>query len=272
MIFLPAAGVADPPARAPANCRVAVNVPASCATASCRQISRPRDGRCIHQGYLEYTPPGYGDGAQRPLLIMLHGLGENGDGSAEDLSRVPNHGIPELIANNAWPPVASASNFIVLSPQHRAAENQSCPSAREVHAFIDYATRAYNVDRAHVYLTGLSCGGVGVWRYLAEYGDTQGVAAAVPIAGDTRQAFARRGCALGRVPTWTFHGERDPGMSVAHVRGPITRLQACTPTPEARLTILPGVGHDAWTHAYEGREDDVYAWLLSHQSRRIEPR
>lgn len=264
VVLIASRGSADPPSAAAPNCHVAVSVPPTCTTSSCRQIARPQDRRCVAQGYLEYTPPGYGDGTQRPLIVMLHGLAENGDGSARALPRLAHHGIPELIANNAWPPVPSAADFIVLSPQHRTVGEQTCPSAREIHAFIDYAKTAYDVDPSRIYLTGLSCGGIGVWNYLAEYADTQGLAAAISIAGDARQAFRRQGCALGRVPTWTFHGERDPGMNVEYERAPITSLQACTPTPEARLTVFPGVGHNAWTRAYEAHDNDIYAWLRAH--------
>ena len=71
-----------------------------------------------------------------------------------------------------------------------------CTTPDEVHDFITYALAHYNVDPSRVYLTGLSCGGFGTWEYLAKYGDEQ-VAAAVPIAGEGRPAWATAGCASG---------------------------------------------------------------------------
>lgn len=259
---------ADAPATPEANCHVTVGVPSTCRSSACRQIARPRDGRCIQQGYLEYTPPGYGDGQPRPLIIMLHGLAENGDGSARALPQVANHGIPELIADNAWPPVPSASEFVVLSPQHRAVGRQTCPSSQEVHAFIEYAKRAYDVDTTRMYLTGLSCGGNGVWNYIGDYLSSDGIAAAIPIASDARQAIRHLNCMIAGMPTWTFHGERDPGMNVANFRDPIASVLDCEPAPEARLTIVPGAGHNVWTRAYTARHDDIYAWLLQHRRTR----
>ncbi len=251
-------------ARAPAQarCHVTVSIPQSCRSSSCRQVPRVADGECITQGYLEYTPPGYGDGTPRPLLITLHGRGENGNGNAASISRIVNHGVPELIHRNQWPAVASAREFVVLSPLHTASPGQTCHSAAEIAAFIDYAARAYDIDRSRMYLTGLSCGGIGIWNYLSEHATDSPIAAAVVISGDARGAWAAQGCALGRVPTWTFHGARD--ASIEHERVPVTALLACMPTPDASLTIYPTAGHDAWTRTYRGREHDVYAWLLQH--------
>ena len=39
-----------------------------------------------------------------------------------------------------------------------------------------------------VYLTGVSCGAIGVWDYIAVHGDEL-IAAAVPIAGHAVDAF-----------------------------------------------------------------------------------
>jgi len=38
------------------------------------------------------------------------------------------------------------------------------------------------------------------------------------------------------------------------------------PAADAKLTVYPGVGHDAWTRTYNlsNPENDIYAWLMSH--------
>lgn len=54
-------------------------------------------------GYVEYLPPGYGDGAPRPLLLFLHGWGENGDGSETALGRLFKLGVPMLVESDDWP-------------------------------------------------------------------------------------------------------------------------------------------------------------------------
>ena len=66
-------------------------------------------------GYLEYLPPGYGDGKPRPLLVFLHGSGEAGNGSEAALDVVDKLGPPELIEAGDWP---DDRPFVVLAPQY----------------------------------------------------------------------------------------------------------------------------------------------------------
>ena len=78
------------------------------------QIGRPLGTTGAPNGFYEYLPPGYGNGAPRPLLVFWHGVGENGNGTTE-LSKVLVHGPPGLIAENRW---SADRPFVVLSPQH----------------------------------------------------------------------------------------------------------------------------------------------------------
>jgi len=210
-------------------------------------------------GYHEYLPPGLDDGRARPLLVFWHGIGENGNGTTE-LTRVLANGPPKLISEGHWP---EARSFIVLSPQHAGG---GCPSAAEVHAFIGFARSAYDVDARRIYLTGLSCGAIGAWSYLGTYTASE-VAAAVLVAGDPGGAWGKRGCALGQVAIWAFHGDADPTVAIANERATMASLEAC-PSPPARdivWTEIPGGGHGIWPGIYDGTTaPDVYAWMLAH--------
>jgi hypothetical protein len=219
-----------------------------------RQTPRPLGTTEAPMGYYEYLPPSYGEGGGgSPLLIHTNGHGENGDGSAEALGNLLFTSIPRFIDVGGWP---LDRPFVVLSTQHvpqpgdlpgAAACDEvpwpgscfmqlqhdlghppesGCTTPDELHAFISYAIAHYNVDPQRVYVTGLSCGGFGVWEYLAEHGDQQ-VAAAVPIAGDGRPAWATSGCALGDVPVWAIHGEPDDVVDPAGSIDPITSLRGC---------------------------------------------
>jgi predicted peptidase len=219
----------------------------------------------VQQGYWEYLPPGYGDGARRPLLISLHGSGENGTGTKASLSKLLDTGIPKLIEDDDWP---AARPFIVLMPQHMDATGESCPGPQEIDDFLHFAMKHYDVDRHRVYLTGLSCGAIGGWDYLALHTD-EVLAGAVLIAGYGGEALAFAGCDLGKVPIWAFHGSADdvvdPTMGTTR---PMHELETCTdPKPiDARDTIYQGVGHDSWDQTYDlSSGHDIYAWLLSHQ-------
>ena len=245
------------------SCHVDVEVPAGCTQSSCRQLERRlASTTCITQGYLEYTPPGYGDGALRPLLLFYHGIGENGDGVAE-LANVANAGPPALIKGNKWP---LDREFIVLSPQHFARPATSCHSVGEIKAMVAYATANYDVDRTRIYLTGLSCGGIGIWNYLGSALDTQGVVAMVPIAGDGRSAWNQQGCKLGRVAIWAFHNDHDPTVNSLGTTVPVTNLTTmCQPVPDVQMTIYTSTQHDSWSKTYDlSAGHDIYTWLLQH--------
>lgn len=215
-------------------------------------------------GYVEYLPPGYGDGTARPLLVFLHGVDESGNGTATALGGIFELGVPMLIENDDWP---EDRPFIVLMPQYGHEAAQQCQLADEVDSFLRFAMNRYDVDQDRVYLTGISCGAIGAWDYLGSHLD-EVIAGAVLIAGHTSDAFAEAGCALGRVPVWAFHGDADSTVPKINIVTPITDLNTCTdPAPvDVRLTIYPLVDHDAWTRTYDlSAGHDIYAWLLGHE-------
>jgi predicted peptidase len=220
-------------------------------------------------GYLEHLPTGYGDGQPRPLLVFLHGSGEAGDGSEGTLDLVAKLGIPQLMTTGDWP---DDQPFVVLAPQYGAAlaENE-CNMADDVAGFVDFAAKHYQIDTAHVYLTGISCGAIGIWDYLAAHGD-EVVAAAVPISGHAEWALEEAGCApLGKVPVWAFHGALDDVVPVVHIEGPMGKIRDCdaASSAEMKLTIYPDADHadnDAWTRTYDlSAGHDIYAWMLEQR-------
>jgi predicted peptidase len=215
--------------------------------------------------YLEYLPAGYGDGAPRPLLLFLHGVDETANGTEESLFKILGLGIPRLIADGEWP---AQHEFVVLMPQEPRAKSNRCDFGAEIDEFLEFAIQRYLVDRKRVYLTGISCGAIGVWDYLAS-SSRGSVAAAIPISGHPVWAMEKAGCAAGRAPTWVFHGAQDDTVPVRDVEDAITQLRACTdPAPsELELTVYPDADHDAWTRTYDlSAGHDVYAWLLAHST------
>ena len=217
-------------------------------------------------GYLEYLPPGYGDGEARPLLVFLHGSGEAGDGSAAELGLVEKLGVPELIQAGDWP---DDRLFVVLSPQYGTGPASGrCEIGDDVASFLDFAIDHYDVDPARVYLTGISCGAIGMWDYLAAHSD-EVVAAALPISGHALWALEKGGCLpLTEVPIWALHGADDEIVPVDYVEGQIEEIGACdgAQSVEAELTVYPDTDHvGAIDKTYDlSAGNDVYAWLLEH--------
>lgn len=227
---------------------------------STRQRAVPKSMTQANRGFYEYLPPGYGDAKKRPLLVFFHGIGENGDGEGQ-LNKVLANGPPKLIKDNKWP---EDRTFIVLSPQHPGG---GCFGPDEIRDFLSFATANYDVDLNRVYLTGLSCGAIGLWNYLGKYTDDV-VAAAVPIAGDGKGAYNRIDCELGLVPIWAFHGDQDRQVVPSGTNTPVDGLlDGHCPSPprkEIKKTIYPGVGHNSWSRTYDlSAGHDIYAWLMS---------
>jgi dienelactone hydrolase len=148
--------------------------------------------------------------------------------------------------------------------------SSDCDVADDVAAFLDFAIGHYEVDPSQVYLTGISCGAIGVWDYLAGYGD-EVVAAAVPISGHAEWALEEAGCApLAEVPVWAFHGDMDDTVAPVHIAGPMDQIRACegADAVEMELTLYADADHiTAITRTYDlSAGHDIYAWLLEHES------
>ncbi len=182
-----------------------------------------------------------------PLLLFLHGSGECGD----DLNKVRAFGGPPKLlaqpgAKRDWP-------FITVSPQ--SARGFYKPP--QLSALLDALEREYRVDPKRIYVTGLSMGGIGTWA-LALY-EPERFAAIAPISGggDVKQAAK-----LVDLPVWAFHGDADKNVNV---RANINMIKAIQTAggKKAKLTIYPGVNHDAWTRTYN--DPALYTWLLSNR-------
>ena len=142
--------------------------------------AHPADSEGNDLGVLSYVPPGYGDDdSDWPLLVFLHGSEEYGDGSEAQLRKVLKNGIPTMIAAGEWP---TELPFVVVMPQYSFAEaNGPCALNDEIESVIEWADRTYRIDPARIYLTGISCGAIGVLDYLASSQERR-VAATVPIS------------------------------------------------------------------------------------------
>lgn len=224
---------------------------------SSRLVAHPLGSTSAPQGFYEYVPAGYPGNVKWPLLIALHGIGENGNGTS-DLPNVLNPGIGKLLKYDNWP---NDRPFVVLMPQHPGG---GCPGADEIHDFIAWGVQNYAIDPRYVYLTGLSCGAIGGWAYLDKYLDAQ-IDAFVSCSGDGKWEWSDKGCELGKVAIWGFHGDADGTVDVSGTNVPLDGLMACPHPPalESKKTIYPGVGHDSWDQTYDGSAGyDVFAWML----------
>ena len=226
-------------------------------------------------GYYEYLPQGYSSGANFPLLIFCHGVGEEGDGSPAQLPRVLANGTPKQISQGIFPASFTVNgqtfSYIVLSPQF-----QLWPSPDDIGNIINYAVLHYHVDINRIYLTGLSMGGGVVWDYAgAEFPSGSSlpnpsrIAAIVPISGASGDYGPReQRIAAANLPVWATHNLYDPQVPSSYTINYVDGINAqpVPPNPNAKKTIFNVSGHDAWSQTYDLNFTEnglnVYQWML----------
>ncbi len=205
----------------------------------------------VHLDYLRYLPKRYGinPGQKWPLILFLHGAGERGS----DLDFIRRHGIPKVAEEMDL-------QFVALSPQCPADHwwSDFLPALDDL---LTFTITTFDIDPDRIYLTGLSMGGFGTWHLAAEHPERFAAIAPICGGGPWQYGFPERVCSLKNIPTWVFHGEKDPVVPVEASKSMVDALTACG--GNVRLTVYPACGHDSWSQTYDNPE--LYQWFLEHQ-------
>lgn len=226
----------------------------------------------IH-GYYDYLPSGYSnsDTTTYPMILFLHGIGQEGNGSTTELPNVLSQGLPTLLNNRTFPKSFTVNgntySFIVIVPQM-----QEWDSSFRINTFLDTMIRLYRVDTNRIYLTGLSMGGGESWDYLSEYSSyCSRFAAAAIIAGDADTTKARvQILGQDQLPVWAFHDQYDPLVPYAYSEHWVNGINTYNPNPLALLTTFYNdyTHPDAWDSAYKLSFKpyglNVYQWMLQY--------
>jgi dienelactone hydrolase len=200
--------------------------------------------------YLVYLPDGYYRSFARwPVILTLHGRGEAG----LDIGLVRRQGLPLRIEKKGGLP------FVIVAPL----SSDWAWNVEALDALLDEVLKRYRVDLDRVYVTGNSMGGNGTWALAAKCPER--FAAIVPICGVGDASSTGR---LKNVPTWAFHGADDRVVPPEKSERMIAALKKAG--GDAKLTVYPGVGHDAWTATYANPR--FYEWLLQHNRSSPSPR
>ncbi len=195
--------------------------------------------------YVFRAPNNYEAGKKYPVILLLHGAGTRG----EDIKKV---------SENAYftdtDPIEDFP-FITIAPQ--CSRNTWFDHFETLTRFVKYIYSAEYTDKSRLYLMGPSMGGYGSWQLamsMPEY-----FAAVVPICGGGMYWNA---ALLKNLPIWAFHGEVDD--CVLPRESEIMVQETNRYGGNAKLTIYPDTGHNAWDATYTNPE--VFEWLLSHTS------
>lgn len=179
-----------------------------------------------------------------PLIVQLHGAGEVGNGG-DDLPLVTVHGFSKELEEHDYP-----CCFVMPQCPTGSFWAAEIPNIRQ---FIDQLVSNYPIDTSRMYLTGLSMGGYGTWLTAERYPEV--FAAIAPVCGGGMEWRAD----VLNLPIWAFHGTEDDIVSPEESLKMIRKVRAGNSDYEVRLTMLDGIGHNAWDYAYNG---ELISWLL----------
>jgi hypothetical protein len=223
-------------------------------------------------GFYEYKPVDYNADPTKkyPLIIFLHGIGERGNGTTE-LPMVLANGIPKYINAGHNMRFTSLSGqqetFLVLSPQLR----NGVWSWENIYTdeMLKYAKQNLRVDTNRIYLTGLSLGGGGTWKYVSSsLNNAKQFAAIAPVCG-TCESFNLCGTvAAANLPVWAFHAVDDYTVNVGCTNNAIANINACNPAVKPIKTIYSNGDHWIWDRSYDTvhnfHNPNVFEWFLGH--------
>jgi pimeloyl-ACP methyl ester carboxylesterase len=215
-------------------------------------------------GYVEYTPPDYNTNTKRyPLVIFLHGKGESGPASNDPAVLATGYNSLVFYGPPKYVKLGTKFPFLLVCPQLK--NNYGNWPSDYVMEVIEYVKTYLRVDPNRIYLTGTSLGGGGAWITAQDYPDY--FAALAPVAGSTNSTSKACPMAASHLPVWAFHGDADGVVPLSTSSIMVNAINACGANPLAKLTIYPGLGHNAYSLAYDPthtiHNPNLYDWMLS---------
>src|SRR2546423_8367370 len=220
-------------------------------------------------GFYEYKPVDYNADPTRkyPLIIFLHGIGERGNGTTE-LSRVLTNAIPKYINAGNTMQFTSLSGvpetFMVLCPQLSASYGSW--QNEYVDEMLKYAKQNLRVDTNRIFLTGLSLGGGGTWKYSTASLANAKQFAAIGVVCGTCDWSNMCNLANANLPVWAFHAQDDGTVGVGCTNGAISTMLTCNPAVLPLKTIYANGNHWIWDRAYDTvynwQNPNIYEWFL----------
>ena len=196
-------------------------------------------------GYVEYRPLAYDSFPNKkyPVLIFLHGKGERGNGGTTDLNKIINGpGVPELIKNGhdmCFDIDGETECFVVVAPQSPATNGTWKTS--NVATIMDHIldTSVFRIDTSRIYLTGLSLGGEGTWKYAYNsHNSPNRLAAIAVVAGKPAVGQA---CTINdrKINVLAYHSQSDEVYNFNTTKSMFSNMIGCTaPQPSQNLRFI----------------------------------
>ncbi len=226
---------------------IALAVRLSAAEVKTGSFSRPIT-KTVSAGYALYLPDGYDPKAKTrwPLIVFLHGMGDRGP----DLSK---------LTESKWSPLAHAKQtpgfpFILVAPQCPGDERWTSDIPI---ACLDEVMHKYHVDPDRVYLTGVSMGGIGAWRFALDYPDRFAAVAVVSGYGYPDEAEK-----VVSLPIRVYQGAVDKVVTLEKAQEMVDAVKS-KGSKTVEMIVYPSMGHEAWEKAYA--DPALYDWFLTNK-------
>ncbi len=207
----------------------------------CKYTS-PHDGEVIE--YALWYPDGYDPTKNWPLIVFLHGSGENKNWKSPT---VPWASVPVLRSRCDIP-------FLVAFPLMRGSWAISGLAERDVIDTIDDICKQASVDRNRIHLTGLSLGAFASWSIAAHAPHLFASLSIFAGGGDPETVINLR-----NIPIRVYHGDADPNVNISEAIRMVDALKEAKIGVE--FTPRPGGKHSCWMGPYAGTE--LYNWMYS---------
>lgn len=217
-------------------------------------------------------PANYDKTKKYPLLLFLHGAGERGKDNEKQLTwgsklfiTAENRKnfpvivvIPQCPEESFWAVTKIDRTTTPLKIEFDYTAEPNWPLAA-ANALVKKLSTQEGVDKARVYISGLSMGGMGTFESVYRYPDLY--AAALPICGggDVNHYDKR----VAKVPFWIFHGAADAVVNPQLSRDMVEKLKSLK--AEVKYSEYPGVNHNSWENAFA--EPDYLSWMLLHKKK-----
>ncbi len=193
--------------------------------------------------YIVRYPINYCPGQRYPVILLFHGSGSRGNR------------IRALCGNDYFTLTEKQEGFPFVTVAPLCHEDSWFDLWQTVRELVEEVAFSDYCDNRRLYAVGASMGGYATWQIAMSMPSY--FAAILPICGGGMYWNAER---LKHIPVWAFHGDRDPLVDVGESRHMVEAVKACG--GDARLTVVPNCGHEAWVTAYS--DPTVFEWLLSH--------
>jgi poly(3-hydroxybutyrate) depolymerase len=201
-----------------------------------------------------FLPPGFVAGGNYPVIIFLHGAGENGSNNEAPLAAGGNtaNGALGLISNANL----AIQKVIMVVPQTAAGTWDDDVRQTQVASILDQVVPTYSGDVDRVYITGLSLGGFGTWNQIKRFPTRYAAAVPQSGAGDSNNIAAIRD-----LPIWFFHAVNDATVGESSSAVPVTALRAIGGNPI--YTRYATGNHNIWQVAYNSPL--LFRWLMAQR-------